>query len=376
MKFLFFLSFFLILYVYLGYPLLMFLAARTCRRKVGKKDIQPPVTVIITACNEEKDIAAKLENTLLLDYPEERLEIIVGSDGSVDGTNSIVRTFEQSGVKLIAFEKNRGKTLTQNDCVKEARNNLIVFMDAASICEKDALKKIAACFADARVGAVAGRIVYKTANESLVTESQGIYWQYEQALKRAESALGMLVGVDGPLYVVRKELYRDLPGEAVSDLMTPLLVREAGQWVVLEQDAICYEEPTKTTGEEQKTRRRVVARGFVGLFRYRSLLNPFKFPLLAWQIVSRKVLRWLVGLCFILMLISSFFLLDGLFYRAVFVCMILLLALAFIGLKNPEQTNPLIAVPYYFLLVNWSALLGFFDFLRGKKIVSWKPVRN
>ena len=372
----FWVSFLLLGYVYVFYPFLIDLLSRLFDRKYVSKEIQPPVSIIITAYNEEKHIGRKIDNTLALDYPKERMEIIVGSDGSTDKTCEIARSYESQGVKLLAFPENRGKTMVQNDCARAARFDIIVFMDASSLCEPGSLRNLVAPFADARVGCVAGKVAFVQSRENLTTESQGIYWKYEQVLKRAESRLGSLVGVDGPLYAIRKERYVELRRDIISDLITPLLVIRDGYAVVYEPGAITYEEATIRPGDELSTRRRIVARGLLALLRYPELFNPWKRPMLAFQIVSHKILRWFAGLYFILMLISSVLLSPRFFYLLTGAAMVVFLMLAWKGLKSQDYPRRVFAVPYYFALVNWAALLGILDYLRGKRVISWKPVRS
>lgn len=376
MKLVFWCSFFLSAYVYFIYPLVINIFSIVFNKKFKKEKVSPAISVIITAYNEENDIASKIENTLSIEYPKDKTEIIVGSDGSTDKTNEIVRTYKNQGIKLMAFDENRGKTITQNDCVKAAQNEIIVFMDAASLCHKNALNEVVSNFADPRVGCVAGKIAFITSKDNIVTESQGLYWRYEQFLKRSESRLGSLVGVDGPLYAIRKNLYIPLGSTMISDLLTPLLVIKQGFAVILEPNAVTYEEATKSSKDERKTRRRIVLRGLIGLRRHCELMNPCRYPLLAWQIISHKILRWLVGGFFVCMFFSAAMLVKNIFYFFILLCMILFLILAFIGFINPGNKKNLFVVPYYFTLVNGAALRGVIDFFMGKKIVSWEPVRK
>ena len=376
MKIVFWCSFFLSAYVYIIYPFVINIFSVIFKKKIKKEKVLPAISIIITAYNEENDIASKIENTLSLDYPKDKLEIIVGSDGSTDKTNEIVCTYDSKGIRLMAFDENRGKTITQNDCVKAAQYEIIVFMDAASLCDKNALKGIVSNFADPRVGCVAGKIEFITSKDNIVTESQGLYWRYEQFLKRSESRLGGLVGVDGPLYAIRKSLYIPLESTMISDLLTPLLVIKQGYSVILESNAVTYEKATKSSKDERKTRRRIVSRGLSGLCKHSELMNPCRYPLLAWQIISHKILRWLVGGFFVCMFFSTAMLAKDILYFFLLLSMILFLVLAFIGFINPENKKNLFIIPYYFTLVNGAALLGVIDFFMGKQIVSWKPVRN
>lgn len=364
-------------YVYFIYPVLLTRLARFIGRHYIRNEIIPPVSIIISAYNEEHTIAEKIENTLSLDYPRELVEIIVGSDGSTDRTNEIVRSYADRGVRLLAFPENRGKTMVQNDCVSQASHEIVVFMDAASMCEKCSLKKLVANFADSRVGAVAGRVVFTRENRNLTTESQGVYWKYEQILKQAESSLGSLVGVDGPLYAIRKSLYTPLDQDMMSDFISPLLVIGSGSSVVYEPEAVTYEEATTSTTDEFNTRRRIVTRGFTGISRHPKLLNPAGNPLLAWQILSHKILRWLVGFYYVGMLISSLFLMGRRFYLLAFSGLAAVLGISIYGMKSRSSPGGRwYAIPYYFILVNLAAMFGVIDYLRGKRVISWKPVRQ
>jgi cellulose synthase/poly-beta-1,6-N-acetylglucosamine synthase-like glycosyltransferase len=364
------------IYVYIGYPLLITAFARIYDKKLKKEPIYPHVSIIITAYNEERHIQKKIENTLSLNYPKELMEIIIGSDGSRDRTEEIVSRFRDRGVKLISFPENRGKTMTQNDCVRVSRHSIIVFMDASSLCEEDALSRLVEPFADLRVGCVAGKVVFVQSHDNLTTESQGLYWKYEQLLKRAEGRMGSLVGVDGPLYAIRKELYVPLQPDIISDLITPLVVIRDGHAVVHEPRAVTYEEATTRPEDELRTRKRIVTRGLLGLFRHPELLNPFKRPLLAFQILSHKILRWFAGLYFVFMAVASLLLIRHPFFLLACAGIALFLVLAWQGLRTREHPRKLFAVPYYFILVNWAALLGALDYIRGKRVVSWKPVRQ
>lgn len=366
----------LIGYVYCLYPLFIHVVSRLSNRSYTKGDIEPTVSIIIAAFNEEQHIVRKIENTLQLDYPRDKLELIVGSDGSTDRTNDMVKSYANQGVRLMAFAENRGKTMVQNDCVLKASHDIIVFMDAASFCEQDCVRKLVSVFADSRVGAVAGRVVFIQDKDTMTTESQGIYWRYEQFLKRAESSLGSLVGVDGPLYAIRRELYTQLDADMMSDFITPLLIVKGGHAVVYEPDAVTYEEATKKSRDEFMTRSRIVIRGFTALARYPELLNLRKHPVFAWQILSHKVLRWLAGPFFLAMTGCSAFLATRFLYAVSLFGSLVLVLLAYLGFRTQGHPRKFFAIPYYFVLVNLAAMQGAINFMRGKRVISWKPVRE
>ncbi|MCD6388404.1 MAG: glycosyltransferase family 2 protein, partial [Desulfobulbaceae bacterium] len=243
--FIFLATFFLCGATYFLFPLVLLAAGRIFPLNAKKEKIYPSISIIISAYNEENDIAAKIDNTLALNYPPEKVEILIGSDGSTDNTASIVESFTGERIRFYDFQKNRGKTSVQNDLVEKSKGDILVFTDAASFLSRDSVEKLVRNFADSRVGCVAGRLRFIDTDQNLTTESQGLYWRYEVKLRELESCLGTLVGVDGPLYAVRKKCYVPLEANIISDLMTPLLVLEQGRKVILEPEAVVDEKPTQ-----------------------------------------------------------------------------------------------------------------------------------
>ncbi|MGD9897725.1 MAG: glycosyltransferase family 2 protein [Calditrichaceae bacterium] len=377
LKIVFWSSLTLIISTYFIYPLLLLVISKIWPFHVQKKDIYPSVSVIISAYNEEKHIEQKIENTLNLDYPREKLEIIIASDGSTDKTCEIAARFKEKGIKLLDFQTNRGKVIIQNESVKSASGEIILFMDAASLVDKGSLRKIVQNFSDKRVGCVAGRMVYVDTDLNITTESQGLYWKYENNIRNLESMIGQMIGVDGPLYAIRKSNYVMLEKNIISDLITPLLVILQGKKVVLEQHAIVMEEPNIHSGHEFKTRRRITLRGLNGLRSFPEMLNPFSHFSLSMQIIFHKILRWFVGPFVGLNFITSVALSGNKFYSLIFVgyCLLFLFAITGFILNKKGLQLKILTVPYYFILVNLSATMGILDFLRRKEIISWKPVR-
>jgi cellulose synthase/poly-beta-1,6-N-acetylglucosamine synthase-like glycosyltransferase len=363
---------------YAFYPVVIWVVGKIFPMKVSRADINPHISIIIPAYNEEKSIERKIMNTLALEYPEDRIEILVGSDGSIDETASIVGKYTDRGVQLLDFETNRGKTAVQNDLVSQSKGEILIFTDSASFLQTDAIKKIVWNFADQRIGCVAGRMRFVDTDSNLTTQSQGFYWRYEFKLREIESSLGSLIGVDGPLYAVRRESYVLLENNIISDLLTPLLVLEQGKKVVLEPEALVDENPTLKTSQEFATRRRITLRGLVGLSAYIELLNPLKHPFLSFQILFHKILRWFVGPLMILNVLACCSLLGHWFFNSILVVYILFFLAAGLGwgadkLKIKAKG---LTVPYYFSLVNFAATMGIIDFFRKKQAVTWKTVRD
>lgn len=375
----FLLTFFLCLSTYFFYPMLIWVLGKLSPFKIHKKETTPHVSIIISAYNEQKNIEKKITNTLALEYPKDKIEIFIGSDGSTDKTAMVVKKYAYRGIQLMDFKTNRGKTAVQNDLVRKSKGEIIILTDAASFLHPDAVSNIVKNFADPLICCVAGQMRFLGTESNITTQSQGLYWKYELKMRQWESMLGRLIGVDGPLYAVRRDSYIPLAPNIISDFITPLLVLAQGKKVVFEPNALVDEVPTGKTGQEFTTRRRITLRGLVGLKDYGSiLLNPVKRPLLFCQIVFHKVLRWFVGPLIIINFLSCAALLGHWFFNAVFAAYLLFAIAACLGFitERMKIKAKLLTVPYYFSLVNCAATMGIIDFLRKKQAISWQPVRE
>lgn len=363
---------------YAFYPVIIWLAGKMVPLKPHKKDIAPDVSIIIAAYNEAKNVDKKIRNTLSLNYPKDKIEILFGSDGSDDDTVAATKQFTRQEVRIFDFHDNRGKTAVQNDLVKESTGEILIFTDAASFLPPDAVTKLVRNFADDRIACVAGRLRFVGTNSNLTTQSQGLYWHYELKIRELESRIGSLVGVDGPLYAVRRDYYVPLKHNLISDLLSPLLVLNQGKKVILEPEAIVDEDPTVTTGQEFATRRRITLRGLVGIAAHPGLLNPLKHPLLSFQILFHKVLRWLVGPLVLLNGLACVALAGRSFFKwmlVIYFCFVLAAVLGLIAERMGIQAK-ILRVPYYFSLVNLAATMGLIDFLKKKQAATWTPVRQ
>lgn len=375
--FVFWATIFLCATTYVFYPITIYFVSKFFSLNIEKKDFCPLVSIIISAYNEEKHIEEKILNTLSLDYPKDKLELIIGSDGSVDRTVQFAKKYVKHGIKVLDFKINRGKTTVQNECVKASKGEILVFMDAASLLNKDAIKNITRNFADSRIGCVAGFMRFVNTETSLTTKSQGLYWRYELKIRELESSLGCMIGVDGPLYAIRRGNYVQLGENIISDLISPLLVLSTGKKVILEREALVNEDPTRNTGEELKTRRRITLRALVGLAVHSELLNPLKYPTLALQIYFHKLLRWFVGPLVIINVMACWFLSSHAFFAFILIGYLLFFLSAMLGMifNYFGIKWRILTVPYYFILINLAATLGIIDFLRKKQITRWKPLR-
>ncbi|SPD74998.1 putative Glycosyl transferase, family II [uncultured Desulfobacterium sp.] len=368
----------LCLSTYAFYPIIIWLIGKVAPLKVHKHEFVPTVSIIIPAYNEAKNILKKIHNTLELDYPNKKLEILIGSDGSKDETVELAKQIMDKRVRVFDFKENRGKTAVQNDLVREAKGEVLIFTDAASFLPLEAITKMVQNFADERVGCVAGRLRFIETDATLTTESQGLYWRYEIKIRGLESRIGRLIGVDGPLYAVRRDCYIPLENNIISDLISPLLVLKQGKKVILEPKALVDEAPTVRTGQEFKTRRRITLRGLVGIAAYIDLMNPLSHPLLAFQIFFHKVLRWIIGPVVIINGLACLALTERWFFKVYIAHYVLFFVAAAIGgiLERFGIKISLLTIPYYFTLVNFAATAGVLDFLRKKQVISWTPVRK
>jgi cellulose synthase/poly-beta-1,6-N-acetylglucosamine synthase-like glycosyltransferase len=366
-------------YTYAGYPLLLLIMSRLRPREVRCGAFEPSVSLIVTAYNEERDLAAKLENTLALDYPGELLEIIVASDCSTDRTDEIAHAFADRGVRFVRQAQRLGKTAAQNMAVAEARGEIILFSDATSLYERDVLRVMMPSFADPTIGCVAGRLIYVDRAESRVGRGARSYWSYETFLKRHESRVCSLIGASGCLYAVRRSVYVPLYHEACSDFIIATKMVEQNLRAVYEPGAVCTEETNRQTGKELKMRVRVIAQTFTDLWRHRAMLNPFRSGFYAVQLLSHKVMRYAVPFFLIAILATSGMLArSSMVYLIVFVLQVgcYLGALGAWMLERAGVHSRMLALPQYFVLSNLAALIACYQFLRGERYAHWETNRE
>ncbi len=367
-----------LIYVYVGYPLLLALVAAFVPRKQPQPGYLPRLSVLIAAYNEEASIARKIQQTLALDYPPDKLEILVLSDGSTDRTDGIVKSFLDPRVRLLRTEPRRGKTHAQNQGVRASLGEILVFSDATTTYHPQALRYLACNYEDPRVGAASGRYQYFDSEGRSPTGLGTIaFWIYENLLKMLQSRIKTITGCCGCIYSVRKSAYTDLPEDVISDLVQPLWVIQKGFRVVFEARALAYEETTKSTAEEFAMRVRVVTRGIRGILSVPDLLKPWKFGRVSFQLFSHKILRWLVPFFLILMFASNLTLANRSGYGFFLVLQILFYVLALLSMAVPLHGRwKFLGIPLYFCTLNAAALCSVFEVLRGRKYVTWQTVRT
>jgi cellulose synthase/poly-beta-1,6-N-acetylglucosamine synthase-like glycosyltransferase len=367
-----------IVYAYGGYSLVTMLLALVVRNPVRRADITPSVTLLITAYNEELDIARKLEGSLALDYPRELLEIIVASDGSTDRTDEIVRGFESRGVKLVRVEGRLGKTGTQNEAVKQARGEIIVFSDATTTYDPQALRKLVRNYADPRIGAVSGRYEYRNPSGAPIGLGTVLFWKYENAIKSMQTRIWTITGCCGCIYSVRRSAYVPLPRDIISDLCQPLKILESGYRIAFEREAVAFEDALEESKGEFSMRVRVISRGMHGLIFMRKLLNPLRRPFVAFQLISHKWMRWLVPVFAAVALLANAALLgESVFYNVTFALQLAFYAIALLAflLEGRVRFPKLLGVPLYFVTVNLASISAMRRVFKGIRATTWETVR-
>lgn len=379
MKIVFWLGFAVVIYTYFGYGLVLFAYLKTFRRKQKQvtKDFFPEATLVIAAYNEQDFIREKIDNSLALDYPADRLSILFITDGSSDNTPEVIK--EYNHLKLLHNNLRRGKTAALNRAMQHVHTPIVIFTDANTLLNKDSIKNIVRHYDDPKVGGVAGEKKVITENNGSATAGEGIYWKYESFLKRMDSEFYTVVGAAGELFSVRTELFQEVEENVLlDDFIISLRVCLKGFKVAYEPGAFAIETSSASMKEEQKRKIRISAGGFQSMAMLKELLNPFKNFKLFFQYVSHRVLRW--TLCPLLLLVL--FIVNAVLYYNdnnpiydyFFILQICFYLLALCGwlLANKEIKISLFYIPYYFTFMNLSVFLGFFRIIRKNQTVLWE----
>ena len=369
--YLFFVSIFLVFHSYAGYPISLWLISLFRKDRTTEEAALPSVTMVITAHNEEKRIASKLENTLTLTYPKEKLQILVASDGSTDGTNSIVAEKAEQGIELLALETRGGKESAQKEAVAAARGDIIVFSDVATILDPFGLERIVAGFADPTIGCISSEdcLIDKDGFPS----GEGMYVRYEMWLRRLESKVNSLVGLSGSFFAARREVCMDFSANMQSDFRTLLNSMKMGLRGVIEPQAVGYYQDIADSSREFDRKVRTVVRGLTVFFLHFELLNVFRYGFFSYQLFCHKLLRWLVPMFLIISLVASTILAShsGMFL-GLLAAQLVFYTIAAVGILG-EFDSAITRIPGYFLVVNASIFVAWWRYLRKERIVMWNP---
>lgn len=380
----FWVSIFLVLYSYLGYGILLFLLIKV-KRIFGKpakfdEEYQPNITLMVAAFNEEAYIKEKIENSLSLNYPEKKIQYLFVTDGSDDKTPEIVAQHKQ--IKLMHQPERQGKIMAVERAMPEVTGEVVVFTDANTLLNKEALKNIVRHFANEKVGVVSGekRILHRDVDEA-AGAGEGFYWKYESKLKQWDDELYSVMGAAGELFAIRTKLYEPIPKDSlIEDFYMSFKIVEKGYKIAYEPDAYAMEEPSASVKEELKRKIRIAAGGIQSIVRLSELLNPFKYGVITFQYVSHRVLRWtLAPLALPVIFILNLLLWkQGAFYQGIMVAQILFYASAFLGylLEKRKIRLKLLFIPYYFCMMNYAVYVGFRRYLKGSQSVLWEKAER
>ncbi|MEL6447895.1 MAG: glycosyltransferase family 2 protein [Pseudomonadota bacterium] len=378
MQLLFWSSVTMLVYIYVGYPAVVWLAARRRVRDAAFDEAdatyQPRVTVVTAAYNEAAHIEATVRNKLEADYPAERLNVIVVSDESDDGTDDIVRSLG-SRVRLIRQTPRAGKTQALNTAIGETDAEIIVFSDANSLYEPDAIRLLVKHFQDPSVGYVTGKMIYVGSDGSVTGDGCTAYMRYENFIRAQESQLRSVIGVDGGVDAVRRSEYVTMRADQQPDFVLPLSILEKRLAVIYEPGAVLREQALEDAGSEYRMRVRVSLRALWALWDKRALLNPFRYPGVAFRLLSHKVLRYLAFVPLALALAANAILaVDNVVYMVLLIGHVTFYLLALAGsIGRRTADSVLVTLPAYFVLINTAAAHAVFRMLRGERMATWKP---
>lgn len=374
------LSLLAVAYAYAVYPILIFLLARIWGSKPRPPQTQPAaassVSLLIAALNEEQVIAERLENALSLDYPRDKLEIVIASDGSIDRTAEIVRRFQEthlSRIRLFDYPQRRGKATVLNVTLPDLAGEIILFSDANTFYDAAAAKNLVRWFADPGVGVVCGKLKLVDARSGQNVDS--LYWRYETFIKECEGRLGALLGSNGAIYAIRRADYVPIAGDTIiDDFMIPLLVKiRTGKRIVYDVEAVAHEETPANMRDEFGRRSRIGAGGFQSLFRLWQLLLP-TYGWTAFAFWSHKLVRWCCPAFLLLALVANLLLAGQPFYQVVLAMQIAFYALAYIGSLIPGNATPvrLLRLATMFTSMNLALAVGFWRWASGLQKGTWQ----
>ncbi len=362
-------------YTFLGYPVLVWIASAIRKLPVRRAVIVPRVSLIMSVYNERETITEKLKNTLALTYPRDKFQVIVCSDASTDGTDEIVASFAGSCIELIRVPERRGKNHALMIAREASTGEVLVFTDAGIQLAPDAIETIVANFADPNIGVVSSedQIIGQG-----VGTGEGAYIDFEMKLRRRESLLSSVVGASGSFFAARADVCRKWHPDQTSDFFVPLHAVEMGLRVVVDPLSIGYYSTTRSGKAEFQRKVRTIVNGLIVFFTHTALLNPLRYPIFSWQMVSHKLLRWLLPVGFLLLLLSNLFLWNsGWLYRFLVVGQLLAYTIGTAALivERLIVYKPM-RIASFFILGNLATLMAWVRFLRGEKFERWEPTRR
>lgn len=389
MEIIFWISIFIIVYTYLGYGFILYLMLRIRRFFFGKRpqvfyepDQLPTCALLIAAYNEENFISEKIRNTLALEYPEGKLELIFITDGSTDRTPEILKEYPQ--IKLLHQNERKGKVAAIHRAMEHIKTEIIIFTDANTLLNKDALINISRHYADEKIGAVAGeKRVHSDEKADAGSAGEGFYWKYESLLKKWDSELYSTIGAAGELFSVRSNLYSPVSDDTIlDDFMISMLIAEKGYRIAYEPEAFAIETASENISEELKRKVRIAAGGIQSIVRLKALLNIFRHGLLSFQYISHRVLRWTITpfLLIIVLILNILICLQnpGIIFYFLLIGQILFYLLALLGMEfeKKELRFKVFFIPYYFCVMNYAAIAGLKRYLGNQQSAIWEKANR
>jgi len=371
-----------IAYCYFGYPLATWLLARLRPNPVTKDELVEGVSIVFSAWNEQDVIAAKIRNLLAVDYPADKMEILIGSDGSTDNTNAIVEGIRDPRVRFFKHADRRGKMVTINELVAASCQPIIIFNDARQELAPNAVRELVKNFADPRIGCVSGELIFRP-REGQAARGVGLYWQYEKFIRNCESVVHSMLGATGAIYAIRRELYQNVPADVVlDDMWIPLHIIKKGYRAVFDGAARAFDDVAATAEEEHRRKTRTLFGNYQLFSRMPEMLVPWRSPV-AWQLFSHKLLRLAVPFAMMLTFVSSAALVSYPFFLLMFGLQVIFYLAAFVGGLSGGGESPhmrvvkrICYVPYIFCVLNYSALVGLWRFLGAGQRVTWQKARQ
>jgi cellulose synthase/poly-beta-1,6-N-acetylglucosamine synthase-like glycosyltransferase len=387
MNAIFFISLFLIFYAFIGYGFLLFILIKVKRLIFGKPlmpeaENLPTCTLIVAAYNEEAFIERKIKNSLDLIYPENKLNFIFVTDGSTDETARIVSKSPQ--VNHMHAAARLGKMAAVHRAIAKVKTDVIVFTDANTFLNKEAIINICRHYADSKTGAVAGEKRVNITETADATAGEGFYWKYESKLKAWDSELYSVVGAAGELFSIRTNLYQPVPaGAIIDDFMISMLIAEKGYKIVYEPEAYAMETGSENVKEELKRKIRIAAGGIQSIIWLKSLLIPFKTPLLSFQYISHRVLRWTIVpfLMLLVLLLNILIVMRGNsapLYQVLLMAQVVFYGMSALGwlMVAKEIKVKIFFIPYYFSMMNYAVIMGIVRFTKGKQSAVWEKAKR
>lgn len=379
---LFWIAVFLIVYTYIGFPIGVVLRGLWFGRPYKHQELTdlPTVSIVISAYNEAKSIAAKLDNILSLQYPRDRINVVIASDGSTDGTDEIIERYADEGVKLLSLPR-VGKAAALNAAVNASSGEILVFSDANSMYKTDAIHELVRPFGDAAVGGVAGNQVYRTdVSGGSSIDGERAYWNFDRMLKQFQGKAGNTLAATGAIYAIRKSLFRPIPDGVSDDLFTSTGVIAQGHRLVFSPQAIAYEPVAATSQVEFGRKVRVIMRSWKAFLFRKELLNPFRYKFYSIQLFSHKILRYLVVFpLLVLLVVSPALWKAGFLYQLATISQVVFYGCALLGLVlngTRFSSKKILTIPFYFCMVNAASLIAILNVLRGRQVKHWEPQRH